>query len=180
MSFRLDEWSWKDTRKNREPAEVPARAAGPVLHQRTEHRLVFTNRCPFDSIFAPPAVLERAAGTLPEAPLIQERVPIPAPASVRHSPQPDCPRSYHYERAQKLSAVALDGMCNQSSLGGRRPSGQPNENDAGRAMMLSEDKLSEVLVVGDENVPGLGCSLQYRGVGATGRQLGRVNCGVTE
>jgi hypothetical protein len=35
-------------------------------------------------------------------------------------------------------------------------------------MMFPKDKLSEVLVVGDENLPGLRCSLQYRGVGATG------------
>jgi len=40
--------------------------------------------------------------------------------------------------------------------------------------MLSEDKLSEVLVVGNENLPGLRCSLQHRAVESTGGQLGRV------
>jgi hypothetical protein len=47
-------------------------------------------------------------------------------------------------------------------------------------MMLSEDKLSEVLVVGDKNLPGLRCSLQYYGVGTTGSQFGRVYCGMIE
>ena len=31
--------------------------------------------------------------------------------------------------------------------------------------MLSEDELSEVLVIGNENLPGLRCSLEHRGVG---------------
>ncbi len=46
--------------------------------------------------------------------------------------------------------------------------------------MLSEDKLSEVLVVRDENLPGLKCCLQYRGVEAAWRQLGGVYCDVTQ
>ncbi len=46
--------------------------------------------------------------------------------------------------------------------------------------MLSEDKLSEVLVVGDENLPGLGCGLQYRRIWPTGRQLRDVHCDVTQ
>jgi hypothetical protein len=110
---------------------------------------------------APPAGLEPAAGcltgTLP--PLIVGSAPFPT-VSVRHSPQPDCPRPYHHERAQEFSAIALDCICNQSSLGGRRSTGQPKEDNASGAMMLSEDKFSEVLVVGDENLPGLRCCLR--------------------
>ncbi len=50
--------------------------------------------------------------------MIEGSVPFRTPDSVRHSSHPYCPRPYHYECAQKLSAVALDGMCNQSSLDG--------------------------------------------------------------
>jgi hypothetical protein len=82
--------------------------------------------------------------------------------------------------AQELSAVVLDSICNQSSLIGRRSTWQPKEDNAGGAIMLSEDKFSEVLVAGDENLPGLRSCLQYRGVGATGRQLGGVYCDVTQ
>jgi len=104
----------------------------------------------------------------------EESVPLRAPVSVGHSPQPNCPGSDHHERTPKLFAVPLDSLCNQSSLGGWRSTGQPNEDYAGGAMMLSEDKLSEVLVVGNENLPGLRCSLQHRAVESTGGQLGRV------
>lgn len=46
-------------------------------------------------------------------------------------------------------------------------------------MMLSEDKLAEVLVVGDNNLPDLGCCLQYSGVWVAHRQIRGVCCCVT-
>jgi hypothetical protein len=136
----------------------------------------------FESGQAPPARVERAARCLTGLPpsLIEGSVLLRAPVSAQDSSQPDCSRPYHHESAQKVPAVALDGMRDQSSFGARGPSRQANEDNADRAMMLSEDKFSEVLVVGNENLPGLGCSLQYRGVWTTARQLGGVHCDVAE
>jgi len=45
--------------------------------------------------------------------------------------------------------------------------------------MLSKDKFSEVLVVGNENLPGPGRDLQHRGIWATGRQFGSERYDVT-
>ncbi len=137
---------------------------------------------PFESGFAPRIQLERETRWLTESlpSLIEASVPFRSPISARHSSQSHCPRPDHDESAMKGRAVALNGVRDQASFGGRRPTRQPYKDDADRAMMLSEDKFSEVLVVGDENLPGLGCRLQYYGVWTPVRQLGNVYCGVTQ